>query len=80
MTDAMTRKPLKVSTDGAAGPYIMLPVSQLAEVGDLLKDCGISFSIDENAISFDGRPEVALVNLTRGTDVAKIQSILDSAL
>ena len=35
MTDAMTQKPLRVSTS-TAGPYLWLPFSQLDEVRRLL--------------------------------------------
>ena len=54
MTDTTTKKPLRVSTDSTAGPYIMLPVSQLDEVRRLLDSRHISYSVDENVISFNG--------------------------
>ncbi len=79
MIDTTTRKPLRVSTDGTAGPYLMVPVSQLPEVRSLLGDHQIRHWVEEDAISFDGAPEVAVVNLGRGTDIAPIQAILDSA-
>jgi hypothetical protein len=79
MTDTTTKKPLRVSTDSTVGPYIRLPVSQLDEVRQLLDSRHISYSVDENYISFNGAPEVAVIDLGRGGDAAAVQAILDSA-
>jgi hypothetical protein len=78
MIDAMTRKPLRVSTDGTAGPYLMLPVSQLDEVRELLDDHSIRYWVEEDAISLDGAPETAVINLGHAADVEAIQAILDT--
>lgn len=78
MIDATTHKPLRVSTDGSAGPYIMVPVSQLTVICGLLDENGIRYQVEEEVISLNGAPEVAVVNLGRGADVAEIQSLLDS--
>ena len=78
MTDTTTQKPLRVSTDGTAGPYIMLPVSQLDELRQILDSRRIGYWVGENAISLDGAPEVVVVNLGRGGDAAAVQAILDS--
>lgn len=78
MTDATTQKPLRVSTDGTAGPYIMVPVSRLDEIRRLLDSRGIRYWAEENAISLDGAPEIAVINLGRGVDAAAVQAILDS--
>jgi hypothetical protein len=77
MIDAMTRKPLYVSTEGTAGPYIMVPVSQLADLRELLNKHRIRYSVEEDSISLDGGPEIAVVDLGHGTDVAAVQHILD---
>jgi hypothetical protein len=79
MIDAISRNPLYVSTDGTAGPYIMVPVSQLVDVRQLLDIHKIRYSVEEDAISLDGEPEIAVVNLGRGGDVSTVQAILDSA-
>lgn len=79
MIDAATKKPLRVSTDGTAGPYIMVPVSQLDEVRRVLGDRGVRYWVEENAISLNGAPEVAVVNLGRGGDAAAAQALLDGA-
>lgn len=77
MIDAITSKSLYVSTDDVAGPYIMVPVSQLADLRDLLEKHQIHYLVEEDAISLDGAPEIAVVDLDRGADVAAIQAILD---
>ena len=78
MTNAATKKPLRVSTDGKAGPYIMVPVSQLDEVRRLLDSRRIGYWVEENAVSLDGAPEVTVMNLGRGGDAAAVQALLDS--
>jgi hypothetical protein len=78
MTDITTNSPLHVSTDGTAGPYIMVPVSQLDEVRRLLDSHSIVYWVEENAISVDGAPEIAVIDLGRGGDAAAVQTLLDS--
>lgn len=79
MIDLSTKKPLSVSTDGDAAPYIMVPVQQIHDVRALLDANNVLYWVDEDAISLDGKPEVTVVNLGRGTDVAAVQEILDNA-
>lgn len=79
MVDVTSRKPLNVSTDGTAGPYIRVPVSQLDEVRLLLEDRGIRHWVEEHAISLNGAPEVAVIDLGRGADAEAVQRILDNA-
>jgi hypothetical protein len=76
--DMTTKRPMHVSTDGTAGPYIMLPVSQLEEVRQLLDKNQIRYSIDKYAISLDGEPETTVINLGRGGNNAAVQALLDS--
>jgi hypothetical protein len=78
MTDATTQQPLRVSTDGTAGPYILVPLSQLNEVKRLLDDQRIRYWVEENAISLDGAPYIAVINLGREGAVDAVQTILDS--
>ncbi len=78
MIDTTTRQPLCVSTDGDAGPYIMVPVAQLQRVRTLLDENTILYWVDEEAISLDGKPEVAVINLGQGSNPATVQSLLDS--
>lgn len=78
MTDPVIKEPLHVSTDGTAGPYIMVPVSQLGEVQRLLDSRDVRYWVDEYAISLDGSPEVTVINLGREEDAIVIQAILDT--
>jgi hypothetical protein len=78
MLDTTTDKPLNVSTDGDAGPYIMVPVVQLETVKVLLNANQVPHWVDEEAISLDGKPEVAVINLGHGSDPTKVQNLLDS--
>jgi hypothetical protein len=78
MNDTTTNKPLSVSRDWTAGPYIMVPVAQLDEVCRLLDRQRVRYSVDENAISLDGEPEVAVIELERIANAKVIQQILDS--
>ena len=80
MTDATTQQRLRVSTDGTAGPYIMLPLSQVEKVQRLLDDHGIRYWVEENSISLDGGPYISTINLGRDGDARAVQSILDDAL
>ncbi|HQI28820.1 MAG TPA: hypothetical protein PLT20_12110 [Sedimentisphaerales bacterium] len=77
MIDLTTREPVRVSTDGTAGPYIMVPVSQLGDIKRLLDNHAIPYWPDEDVISLNDEPEVAVINLGRGADAAAVQAILD---
>lgn len=79
MTDTTTRRPIQVSTDGTSGPYIMVPVALLEKVRKLLDENNIRHWEDHNAISVDGRPAIAVINLGRGADSGRIQDLLDAA-
>jgi hypothetical protein len=77
MIDVSTKKPLCVSTDGDAGPYIMVPVQQIDDVRALLDAANIQYWVDEEAICLDGKPEITVVNLGHRADAVAVQSILD---
>jgi len=79
MTDATTHQRLRISTDGTAGPYIMVPVSQIDDVKRLLDDHQIRYWVEENVISVDGGPYISVVNLGREGNAAAVQAILDKA-
>jgi hypothetical protein len=74
----VTTKPLYVANDGTAGPYIMVPLSQLSDLRDLLEKHRVRYFVEEDAISLDGAPEIAIVDLGHGADAAAIQAILDT--
>jgi len=77
MIDSLTKKSIKVSDDGDAGPYIMVQLDQLDLVKKLLNDAGIRHSVDEDAISFNNQPYTAVVNLGHHVDVLAVQKLLD---
>ena len=79
MTDVHTHKPIRVSSDGIAGPYIVAPVDLLDQLCALLDANEIHYWVDHNAISVDGRPAVVVVNLRRGVDARHIQALLDAS-
>jgi hypothetical protein len=78
MIDTTTFQPLSVSTDGGAWPYIMVPVAQLDKVSGLLDVNQIPYWVDEESISLDGKPEIAVINLRQGSKPQTVQKILDS--
>jgi hypothetical protein len=78
MIDVTTRRPLYVSTAGDAGPYILVSVEQLATVKELLDAHGVSYWVDEEALSIDGGPEITEINLGRQCDPKAVQRLLDS--
>jgi hypothetical protein len=77
MIDAITKERIEVHTEGTAGPYLMVAHAQLAEVVDALKAGRVPHWVDEDAISVDGEPAVAVVNLGRSVDAAQVQRLLD---
>lgn len=79
MTDTTTRRPIRVSTDGATGPYIMVPVELLEKIRKLLVEQDIPHWVDHIAISVDGRPAVTVINLGRTVDSRRVQDLLDHA-
>jgi hypothetical protein len=80
MIDTTTRQRLEVSTDWGWGAeaYIVLPLTQLDQVKALLDANKISYWVDEEVLSIDGKPEIAWINLEDGTNPARVQSLLDS--
>jgi hypothetical protein len=79
MTDEMTRESLQVSGDGAGGPYLMVPVTQLDAVRAVLDRHAVDYRVDADAISLDNEPAVTVINFGRSGDAAWIQAILDEA-
>jgi hypothetical protein len=79
MIDAMTRERITVSAEGIGGPYIMVPLEQLDAIEAMLRENQITYWVDADAISLDGKPEVAVINLGRGTDAGNVQRLLDAS-
>ena len=79
MIDSQTRCKLRISTDGTAGPYLMVPVDQLPDVRAGLDRHKIPYWVDSFSVSLDGKPSVTVVNFGRSADAAEVQTILDRA-
>jgi hypothetical protein len=75
----MTKDRLRISTDGVAGPYLMVPLAQLAGVRARLDRHSVRYWVDADAISLDGKPAVVVVNFGRAGDSARLQALLDEA-
>jgi len=79
MTEKKTEDRLQVKSDVVAGPFLMLPLSQLARVRELLDRLAIWYWADSTAISLDGKPAKVVINFDRTDDAARIQAIVDEA-
>jgi hypothetical protein len=79
MIDEMTRNSLRLSSDGVAGPYLMVPVTQLDAVLAVLDRREVHYWVDADAISLDNEPAITVINFGRSGDEARIQAILDEA-
>ena len=79
MIDQTTKSPLQVKSDVIAGPFLRLPLAQLASVRKILDSHGIYYWVDSEAISLDGKPPVIFINFGRKGDAAQIQAVLDEA-
>ena len=79
MIDEMTKDTLRVSTDGIAGPYLMVPVTQLDAVLAVLDRHQVRYWVDADAISLDNEPAITVINFDRFGEAARIQTILDEA-
>ncbi len=78
MTDAATKKVLRVSPARTGRALIDVSVQHLDELERLLKANGVYYWVHEQFISFDGGPEMAMVNLGPRPDVQAVQALLDS--
>jgi hypothetical protein len=68
-----------VSTDGIAGLYLMVTVTQLDSVLAVLDSNHVRYWVDADAISLDNEPAITVINFGRSGDAARIQTILDEA-
>jgi hypothetical protein len=78
MIDTMTHERLEVLTAQGAGPYIMLPFSQLESVKSILKAHAVPFWEDSFSVSINGDPAMITINLYPGVDAAQVQRLLDA--
>jgi len=77
MIASSTQQGLRVSTDGTAGSYIVLPQTQVDEVRRAFDERRIRYWVEENAISWNGGPYICVINLGREGDAEAAQAILD---
>jgi hypothetical protein len=78
MEVAEIRGLLEVHIDGTAGPYVLVPVTLLPALEAALKLKRVLYWVDADAISVDGKPEIAIVNFGRSVDGNQIQQLIDS--
>jgi hypothetical protein len=69
--------PLTVSTDGTAGPYVIVSPDQYGAVAEALRAEGVRFRVDQDAVLLAGVPALAVIDLGIGADVERIQRILN---
>jgi hypothetical protein len=79
MSDKLTLSRLQVKSDVVAGPYLMLPLSELPCVRERLDRHAIWYWVDSIAISLDSKPAKVVINFDRTDDAARIQAVLDEA-
>ncbi len=77
MATSAADSPLTVSTDGTAGPYVVVTSEQFGPVVDALRADGVRFQVDQDAVLLNGAPALAVIDLGMGTDVTRVQDILD---
>lgn len=77
MIDSARQERIIVYPDGIAG-YIIVPLDQLNAVEAILRDNGVSYWVDSDSISVDGKPPVIFITLARGTDAVLVQQMLDA--
>jgi hypothetical protein len=77
MTTSASDAPLTVSTDGTAGPYVIVTPEQLRPVMEALRADGIRFQVDDEAVPLNGAQALAVIELGGGADVGRVQGVLD---
>ena len=79
MIDIETHQPLVVNTEGDGGPYLMVPMEQLADVQQILQKHGIDYLVADDAVQLDGKPVIAIIDFGHNFNVEDIQAALDAA-
>jgi hypothetical protein len=78
MLDVELARPLTVNTEGTAGPYLMVAVTQLSDVEKVLADARVPYSVSRDAVRVNGHEAVALIDFGRRANAASIQALLDA--
>jgi len=79
MMNTSAQRPLVVLDGGAAGPYIMLPLTQVENVRAILDSHDVSYWVDTWAVSLDENPYMTVINISAKFDVDSIQRMIDAA-
>ncbi len=79
MGDETSKARHRVKSDRVAGPFLMLPLTELAAVREVLDRHAIRYWVDSFAISLDGKPTTTVINFGRTDDATRIQTVLDEA-
>lgn len=77
MSVARDEERLYVSTDGTAGPYVIVPIGLLDSVHQALSEARIPFTVDEDAVLLGGQPALSVVDLGHGADIGRVQEVLE---
>ena len=77
MATSAADAPLAVSTDGTAGPYVIVNPDQYGPVAEALRAEGVRFHVDQDAVLIAGKPALAIIDLGLEADLESIQRILD---
>ena len=77
MTSLATNIPLTVSTDGTAGPYLIVTPEQHNTVAEALQADGVPFHAEEDIVRLNGEPALVVIELGPDADVDRVQRVLD---
>ena len=78
MIDAITNERIEVNGQALTGSNIVVPVAQLDLVTAALSRHNVKFWVRDQRISVDDDPPVAFVSLSRTSDTAAVQTLLDA--
>ena len=81
MIDVVTKERLTVTGEALTGSNIVVALDQLQLVTDALAREGVKFWVRQHRPVFvyddEGEPPVAIVSLSRGSNTAAVQRLLD---
>jgi hypothetical protein len=80
MLDNNTGERIDVRVDAQCGPYIMIEPAKIARIEALLKENGISYSVEDDSHACKGTPEAAVIEFGKDSDPVRIQHVLDSVV
>jgi len=76
MLDDYKKQPFTVSTDGDAGPYLMVPPAQVEAVQLAFSKHKVSHAIEYDVSQNAGTGVLTVFNFGNSADVARIERIL----